>query len=251
MSAMRLRASFATPAQLVLAHDQEITRGGLFVRGEVPAEAQLFADCELEIAAGGRTVVAHAQVVQMAPGVGVAVTFAASAPGLAELVATARVLGAEPWPDEASVAPSAPTRPAVAAPNPAQSPAARIRDATVPEKIQIALHGTRDERQLILRDTNRLVHAYLLKNPNLQLDEVVAMARMSTVSTDLLKQICDRREWISRPEIALALVRNPVVPVPMALRALEHVTPADLRQLAKDTKTRPAIQSAARRKVVG
>jgi hypothetical protein len=126
-----------------------------------------------------------------------------------------------------------------------------VREATVNEKIQMALHGNRDERQLILRDTNRLVHPYVLKNPNIGLDEVAAIARMPGVSPEVLKQVGERREWVSRPEIAIALVRNPTVPVPLALRALEHVSPADLRQLAKDTKTRPAIQSAARRKVVG
>jgi hypothetical protein len=131
------------------------------------------------------------------------------------------------------------------------SPAQRLREASVPEKINIALHGSRDERGLILRDTNRLLHPYVLKNPNLQMDEVVAMARMAAISPELLKQIADRREWIARPDIAIALVRNPTVPVLTALKALEHVSPADLRQLAKDTRTRPAIQQAARRKVVG
>jgi hypothetical protein len=241
-----LRASFATPAALVAAHDQEITRGGLLVRGAVPADATLFAEVELEIVAGGRRVSTRAQIVQMVPGVGVAVTFAAAAvAGLAELVSAARALGAGAWPEPGAAKPGAAAAPAAA------SPAAKLRDASVAEKIQIALHGSRDERQLILRDTNRLLHPYLLKNPNLQMEEVAAMARMSAVSPEVLKLIVDRREWVSRPDIAIALVRNPTVPVPLALRALEHVSPADLRQLAKDSKTRPAIQQAARRKVVG
>jgi hypothetical protein len=238
----RLRVTFDSPAALIAAHDTEMTRGGLLVRGEVPTGVALFADVELELCAGARRVLTPAQVVQMVPGVGIAVTFpAAKVAGLADLVASARALGAGGWADAA--------RPAAAAP--AVSPVQRIREASVPEKINIALHGNRDERQLILRDTNRLLHPYVLKNPNLQLDEVAAMARMATISPELLKQIADRREWIARPDIAISLVRNPTVPVPIALKALEHVSPADLRQLAKDTRTRPAIQQAARRKVVG
>jgi hypothetical protein len=240
----RLRATFTTPAALVASHDQEMTRGGLLVRGEVPPDVALFAEVELEIEGGGRRLVTPAQVVQMAPGVGVAVTFVpAKVAGLAEWVAQARSLGAGGWPDAAPAA-----RPGAA---PVASPAQRIRDASVAEKIQIALHGSRDERALILRDTNRLLHPYVLKNPNLQMDEVVAIARMSAMSPESLKLIADRREWIARPDVAIALVRNPTVPVPVALKALEHVSPADLRQLAKDTRTRPAIQQAARRKVVG
>ncbi len=239
----KLRATFTTPAALVAAHDQEMSRGGLLVRGEVPAGVALFAEAELEIVAGTRRLVTGAQVVQTVPGVGVAVTFsAAKVAGLAELVAAARALGDGGWSDGAKPA---------AAPAAAVSPAARVREASVNEKIQIALHGSRDERQLILRDTNRQLHPYVLKNPNIQMDEIVAMARMSAISPELLKQIAERRELIARPDIAIALVRNPTVPVPVALKALEHVSPADLRQLAKDSKTRPAIQQAARRKVVG
>jgi hypothetical protein len=66
-----------------------------------------------------------------------------------------------------------------------------------------------------------------------------------------LKQIADRREWAQRPEIAIALVRNPKTPVGVAIKMLDHVTAGDLRQLAKDTNTRTPIQHAARRKVIG
>jgi hypothetical protein len=238
---VKLRATFPTPAALVAAHYQEMARGGLLVRGDLPAGVALFDTVELELAAGPRTLSTPAQVVQMLPGMGVAVTFtAAKVPGLAETIEAARARGSSGWSDAKAPAPPA-----------AVSPAQRIREATVPEKINIALHGSRDERAVILRDTNRLLHPYVLKNPNLQIDEVVAMARMSAISPELLKQIAERRDWMARPDIALALVRNPTVPVPVALKALDHVSPGDLRQLAKDSKTRPAIQQAARKKVVG
>src|SRR5262249_7992808 len=36
---------------------------------------------------------------------------------------------------------------------------------THPEKIQLALHGSRDDRAQILRDKNRTLHPFVLKNP--------------------------------------------------------------------------------------
>ncbi|MBI4509475.1 MAG: hypothetical protein HY698_07545, partial [Deltaproteobacteria bacterium] len=66
----------------------------------------------------------------------------------------------------------------------------------------------------------------------------------------VLKQIAERREWAQRPEIAIALVRNPKTPAPLAVRLLDHVSPAELRHLAKDPGTRPPIQHAARKKVL-
>ena len=118
-------------------------------------------------------------------------------------------------------------------------------------KIQQALHGNRDDRARILRDTNRLLHPYVLRNPQLGLDEVLAMAKMSTLSPDMLGNIAAEPDWAQRPDIAIALVRNPKTPTPAAVRLLDHVSAADIRQLAKDTRTRPAVQQAARKKLFG
>ena len=96
-----------------------------------------------------------------------------------------------------------------------------------------------------------MLHPYVLRNPGLGLDEVLALVKMTTVAPELLKQVSDRKEWAQRPDIAIALVRNPKVPTPTAVRLLDFVSPGDLRQLAKDNRTRPAVQQAARKKVIG
>ena len=67
----------------------------------------------------------------------------------------------------------------------------------------------RDARFAVLRDPNRSVHVHVLRNPGLMLDEIQAIARMTTVSVDLLSQFAQKREWGHRPEIAIALVSEP------------------------------------------
>ena len=76
------------------------------------------------------------------------------------------------------------------------------------------------------------------------------IARMTTVSTELLTQIAGRREYGHRPEIAIALVRNPTLPVPVAVELVARVGEADLKQLAKDSRTREPIQRAARKRLL-
>lgn len=228
----RHRATFPTPAELVAAHDDEMKRGGLLLRGASIEGVELFEEIELELAGGGTSITTKAQVVQLVEGVGIAVIFAMP-PALAAWVESARSLPS--WPEKER--------------EPA-SLAERYRAATHAEKIQIALHGNRDERAIVLRDPQRNIHPFVLKNPHLQIDEVLAIARMTAVSPDLLKQIAERREWIARADIALALVRNHATPIPTALKLLDHVAPGDLRQLAKDGKTRTAIASAARKRVI-
>src|SRR5205814_10602599 len=103
----------------------------------------------------------------------------------------------------------------------------------------------------VLREGNAALQSQVLRNPSIQLDEIVALARNRTVSAELLKIIGEKREWSQRPEIAAALVRNPKTPVPLAVRLLDHVSREELRQLAKDGNTRGPIMNAARKKMLG
>ncbi len=223
---MRIAARYATPAELAVDVDSQLGRGGLLVRGEVPVGLEQFAAVELEVACGAASVVVPAQVLQLFPGVGVAVAIDAL--------------------DRARIA--ALTAPAAESPEPPAGPSGVA--AGMLEKIQRALKGDREARFAVLRDPNRAIHVHVLRNPGLMIDEIAAIARMTSVSIEMLKQIASRREWGHRPEIAIALVRNPTVPVPVAIELLAHVSDADLKQLAKDTRTRDPVQRAARKRLL-
>jgi hypothetical protein len=149
----------------------------------------------------------------------------------------------------AAVAAEAPL--AAAEPPPAAWPSARPDGLSRMEKVQKALHGTRDERTAILRDRDRTLHAFVLKNPALDADDLVAIARNPQLAADLLQQVGDRKEWLQRPAVALALARNPKTPPELAVRALDHVPLEALRQLAKGAGALPHIQVAARKKLLG
>jgi hypothetical protein len=114
----------------------------------------------------------------------------------------------------------------------------------------MALHGTRDERNAILRDRDRTLHAFVLKNPQLDADDVLTIAKNAQMAPDLLKQIGERKDWFQRPAIALALARNPKTPPEVAVRALDHVSLEGLRQMAKGGVA-PHVTQAARRKLLG
>jgi len=119
------------------------------------------------------------------------------------------------------------------------------------EKIQLALHGSRDERNTILRDKNRTIHPFVLKNPQLNLEDVATIAKNATMGPEILKQISERKEWFQRPAVATALARNPKTPPEIAIRALEFVPMDVLRQMAKGVGALPHIAQAARKRVIG
>lgn len=226
---MQIAARYPTAAALAVDVESQLGKGGLLVRDEVPAGLEQFAAVTLVVEAGGATVTVAAQVLQIFAGVGIAV--AIDAAGRAQIEALAAGTVSAPAP--------------VAAP----SAAAGAAHAML-EKIQRALKGDREARFAVLRDPNRALHPHVLRNPGLMLDEIASIARMPTVSVELLKQIAERREWGHRPEIAVALCRNPAVPVPIAVELLAYVSDSDLKQLAKDTRTRDPVQRAARKKLL-
>jgi hypothetical protein len=134
---------------------------------------------------------------------------------------------------------------------PRSGEAIRLEDFTHAQKIHMALHGTRDERNAILRDKNRSLHPFVLKNPQLSLDDVSAMAKNAQLAPDMLRLIGERKEWMQRPQIALALAKNPRTPPDLAIRALDHVPGDALRAIAKGVGALPHVVQAARKKVVG
>lgn len=223
---MRLVAIYPTREALAADVREQFARGGLLVRCEVPAGVQMGADVELEVTCDGAAVVVKAQVLQMFAGLGVAVAIDAAGRAQIEALTVER------------------------------PPSTQERERVLPgaaqlEKINQALKGDRDARAAILRSPNRPLHVHVLRNPGLTLDEIAQIARMTTVSVDVLRQIAERREWGHRPEIAIALIRNPTVPPPVAIALLAYVGEAELRQLAKDSRTREPIQRAARKRLLG
>lgn len=210
-----MRVSYGTQKELAAAVEQ-MAHGAILV--PATAEVAFDASIELELALpDGTSLSCAARVLQVLPGHGVAVTIDADV--------------AEELRARASTAP-------------------KQDEPTHAQKIQMALHGTRDQRNAILRDRNRQLHAYVLKNPQITVDDVLAIAKNPMMAADMYKLISERQDWLARPQIAIALARNPKVPGDIAVRALAFVTPDALRQLAKGGAP-PHVVTAARKKVVG
>ncbi len=226
---VRLRATYGSVEEFLRDHDEQIARGGLLVRAEAPPDLDRGATVELEVVTPVGSARLDCQVIQVLAGAGVAVTVAAA--DLAALAEAARSASRD-------------------AARTGSGPGA-AHGAALARKIQQALHGDKNQRAALLREQNKMIHGYVVRNAQIQLDEVVAIARMTTVAIEVLTYIASRREWAERPEIAIALVRNPRTPVPLAIRLLDRVQPSDLRQLAKQASVREPIQRAARKKVVG
>src|SRR3954469_17150867 len=75
---MRLVAEFATPEEYLVAHEQEISRGGLLLKDTTLEGPASTSDCMLVVSIGGEEVAEEqAKLAFATPGVGVAVFFPA------------------------------------------------------------------------------------------------------------------------------------------------------------------------------
>ncbi len=127
------------------------------------------------------------------------------------------------------------------------SPAFRIRQLNPNERFRLATRATRNERQILLRDTSPQVLMGLLSHPRLETQDVVAIIKSPHSSAGVLKRIAENRKWMMHPEVRTAVVRNQKTPTPLAIRLLDRLRSEDLRWLSKLGNTRESLRRAALR----
>jgi hypothetical protein len=213
---MRLVADFETPADYLAVHEQEISQGGLLVRGAELPQGTPLGECTLEVRIAGKVAgETPARLAAATPGVGVMVLFPA-APAAFNALAS-RLRG--PPPKET---------------------------LSLQEKMHLAMSCDRELRFQFLRDPNKQLHPLVMKNPRIGLEEVLWAAKLPTLNPEALKVIADHPEWGQNPGVAAALVRNPKTPIAVAVRLVARLPMAELRVLAR-SQGRPQIVQAAKK----
>jgi hypothetical protein len=123
----------------------------------------------------------------------------------------------------------------------------RIAKMTVSQKIRRAMLGSKEERMLLVRDTNRIVAAAVVQSPLMQENEVVLISRNRNVTEEVLRLIGTAPKWAKSYAVKRNLVENPKTPVMISTRVVTHLREFDLRQIAKSKNVTGPVQEAARR----
>ena len=251
---MQVTVRFSSWTSLSRACATELARQGLYLRRDLNAPP--YAPVALVVAApDGATFAMSAEIVTVLPGAATAVQIKAD--GRANLEALLAHCAA-------SSAPDADTEPSVLLGDEADDaseevPATseqlsllkQLESMSLNDKRQAALHGGKEMRGLLLRDHNKTLHPFVMKNPANTPDEVEAASRMTTINPEVLHQIAINREWTRSAAVVRNLVKNPKTPLPDALQVLERLAVSDLRAIAKGGSVRMPILQAARKKVAG
>jgi hypothetical protein len=240
------RVEFENAAELAAVERSSLAVGGLLVASTEPLPSDTLLALTLQVGDG--------------PEVGVAARVVAALPGALALQLEgnpAEIVGRLLAPP-LSGAMAAPARVDPEAREAgADEPAApgslweQLRRMTPPQRMLLAPKADRFARALLVQDSDPQVLFALLKNPRLSLDEVLRVAKSSFLSFQAAELILKTNPWFANLDVRVALIRNPKLPTPFALRILPTLPDNEVRAIAKGAATSMPLKQAALKRITG
>jgi hypothetical protein len=126
----------------------------------------------------------------------------------------------------------------------------RISAMNIAQRITLAMKGSREERAILIRDPNKIVAVAVLSSPKMTETEIESVAKMATVSDEILRIIANTRAWMKRYGVMAALVKNPKTPVAISMNLLARLNDKDLRAISADRNVPEVLRITARQKIV-
>jgi hypothetical protein len=127
----------------------------------------------------------------------------------------------------------------------------RLRGLSRMEKLFLAAKADRIERAILAQDNDPQVLFTLLKNPRLTADEVIRIAKSPFLTFQTAEAIVKSTQWLSNPEVRVALVHNAKTPPPFAMRLLHTLPESEVRAISRGAATSMALKVAALKKLQG
>lgn len=122
-----------------------------------------------------------------------------------------------------------------------------LKRMSMGQKVALAVKGNREVRNILIRESNKMLCLKVLENPRLSDGDVEAWAKSTNISDDVLRGIANKKEWCKRYPVVRGLVFNPKTPLGISLDFIKRITEKDLDFLAKNRNVPETLRSAARR----
>jgi hypothetical protein len=121
----------------------------------------------------------------------------------------------------------------------------QISRMTTGQKIKLAYKGNKAVRELLVRDSNKIVAAAVVKSGRITENEVLSIATNRAVNEDVIRALCEDAEYLRKYPVKVALVNNPKTPIPTAIGMIRGLAVKDLKRLAANRNVSSAVFSAA------
>lgn len=126
----------------------------------------------------------------------------------------------------------------------------KIVKMNVPDRQQLALKGTKEERSILIKDPNKVVVDAVLSSPKLTDTEVETYSTMRNLSEDVVRKIAMNREWVRNYKVMMNLVQNPKTPIALSLGFMNRLQERDVHNLSKNKNIPDVIRKAAARLMI-
>jgi len=124
-----------------------------------------------------------------------------------------------------------------------------ITQLSMGQKLKLALSGNKSARDLLVKDSNRIISNAVLKNPRITEEEIQKVTQSKGTNDDMLRHISRNKEWMKSYTIRLGMLGNPKTPLSISLKLLDSVYEKDLHNVSKSKSIPSTLASAARRKL--
>jgi len=132
-----------------------------------------------------------------------------------------------------------------------QGAAQRLALMNVADKMKKAMKGSKEERAVLIRDSNKLVSVSVLSSPKLSGSEVENFAKLGNVSEEVLRIIGMSRAWTKNYGVIAALAKNPKTPLGVSLSFVQRLNEKDLKTIEMDRNLQQPLKLAVRKRLQG
>ena len=121
----------------------------------------------------------------------------------------------------------------------------QVAKMTVGQKIKLAYKGNKTVRELLVRDSNKLVGVAVVRSGRITDQEVSAIATNRAINEDVIRALTENREYLRKYPIKVALSNNPKTPIPTAITMLNSLHVKDLKKVSTNRNISSAVFTAA------
>ena len=102
------------------------------------------------------------------------------------------------------------------------------------QKIRLSMLGTKEERTLLVKDSNKTVHMAAIQSPKVTAAEAQGYLLNRSTPDGVVGYIANNRDWHRSYPLKVGLVNHPKCPMRIAMTLLKHLRPNDMKAIAKN-----------------
>ena len=123
----------------------------------------------------------------------------------------------------------------------------QLENMTVGEKIKLSYKANKGVREVLVRDTNKIVACAVVNSGRITDSEVLSIATNKAVHEEVIRALTSNREFTRKYPVKVALAGNPKTPIPTAINLLNSLHVNDLQKLSTNRNVSSAVFSQARK----